>query len=261
VNGAVTLLTAWVAMAAMMAAMWQWQRRTKNAGIVDVAWSYGTGACAAFFAFMMEGHPTRRWLVAGMALFWGVRLGTHLALRMARDEHEDTRYRALRDKWGEASDRNLLIFFQIQAAWCVMFALPMLAAASNLQPFPRWTDALGVLVWCLSITGEAVADRQLARFRADPANRGQVCRVGLWRCTRHPNYFAEWLQWWAWLLLAWGGERWWLAAAGVAVMYLFLNFVTGIPPTEKRLLASRGDAYRRYQQTTSAFFPWFPRVS
>lgn len=250
-----TLLIAWAAMIVVMLAMWQRQRRTQNAGIVDVAWSYGTGACAAFFAAMVEGDPTRRALVAALAGFWGLRLGTHLALRMARDEHEDTRYRGLREKWGDNAQRNLFIFFQVQAAWAVMFALPMLAAASNPQAFGRWSDLIGIALWLIAVGGEAVADAQLNAFRRDAANRGQVCQVGLWRYTRHPNYFFEWLQWWSWLLLALGGGLWWLAAAGVAVMYLFLNHVTGIPPTEKRLLASRGEAYRRYQQTTQAFFP------
>ena len=116
-------------------------------------------------------------------------------------------------------------------------------------------DAAGLAVFAVSMVGESIADRQLARFRADAANRGQVCEAGLWRYSRHPNYFFEWLHWWAYVLFGYGSPSWWVTLAGVVLMYLFLTRVTGIPHTERQALASRGDAYRRYQQQTSAFFP------
>jgi steroid 5-alpha reductase family enzyme len=112
----------------------------------------------------------------------------------------------------------------------------------------------------VAVAGEAIADRQLQRFRENPANRGQVCQTGLWRYSRHPNYFCEWLHWWAYV--ACSGLRpvtlWGLL--GPLAMWWFLNRVTGIPPTEAQSLKSRGEAYRRYQQTTSRFFPWPPRA-
>ncbi|HSS65063.1 MAG TPA: DUF1295 domain-containing protein, partial [Gammaproteobacteria bacterium] len=106
--------------------------------------------------------------------------------------------------------------------------------------------------------GESIADAQLSRFRRDPRNRGKVCRTGLWRYSRHPNYFFEWLHWWAYALIGLGSPHWWVPLTGLAVVYVFLTRVTGIPFTEQQSLRSRGDAYRRYRETTNAFFPWPP---
>jgi steroid 5-alpha reductase family enzyme len=119
-------------------------------------------------------------------------------------------------------------------------------------------DSLGVLCWLVALAGESAADRQLARFKADPANRGRVCREGLWRYSRHPNYFFEWIHWWAYVFLAVGSPHWWLAPFGVVAMLVFLTLVSGIPRSEAQALKSRGAGYREYQRTTSAFLPWFP---
>jgi steroid 5-alpha reductase family enzyme len=116
-----------------------------------------------------------------------------------------------------------------------------------------------VAVAVLALGGEAIADAQLSRFRRDPANRGTVCRTGLWRYSRHPNYFFEWVHWWAYVLIGIAAPWGWLALFGPALMLLFLFKITGIPPTEARALESRGDAYREYQRTTSVFVPWPPR--
>ena len=133
-------------------------------------------------------------------------------------------------------------------------------AARNPAPL-GWADAAGALLWLVAIAGEALADMQLARFRRDPARAGQGCRQGLWRYSRHPNYFFEWLHWWAYVLLGLGSPWWWVTVAGVVVMYVFLTRVTGIPYTEQQALRTRGEAYRRYQETTSVFFPLIPSKS
>lgn len=248
---------AWALAAALMALLWWIQRRRGSAGIVDVAWALATGAIGAAFAIAVDGDPTRRLVVATLSAAWGLRLGIHLWARVAR-EAEDGRYRQLRRDWGAAADRNLFAFFQVQALWAVLFALPMLAASANGRPWGRW-DALGVAIWAIGLAGETVADRQLATFRADPANRGRVCRAGLWRYSRHPNYFFEWLHWWGYVALAIGSPWWWGPIAVAVAMGYFITRVTGIPPTEAQALRSRGDAYRHYQRTTSAFVPWPPR--
>lgn len=247
------------ALSAAMAGLWQVQRRTRVAGIVDVAWSFGTAALGVAFAAAATGDPGRRALAATLAAVWGARLGLHLAARVRR-EGEDGRYLELRSRWGAAAERKLFGFFQLQAAFAVLFALPIGAAAMNATPALRGTDFAAIAVWCVGIAGEALADRQLARFRADPARRGRVCDVGLWRWSRHPNYFFEWLHWFAWPLLAWGGPGFLVASLGPVAMLVFLTRFTGIPPTEARALATKGDAYRAYQRVTSAFFPW-PRRS
>jgi steroid 5-alpha reductase family enzyme len=248
----------WAASAAVMAGLWLAWRVRGNAGIVDVAWSLATAALGVTFALAGDGDARRRWIVAALVAVWGTRLGVHLWARVAR-EAEDGRYQQLRQAWGDAAARNLFVFFQVQALWAVLFALPMLAAAANPAPVGAW-DVVGVVIWTLALAGESIADRQLAAFKADPANRGRVCRQGLWFYSRHPNYFFEWIHWWAYVALAAGSPLWWLPPIGVAAMGWFITHVTGIPPTEAQALRSRGEAYRAYQRTTSAFVPWPPKT-
>jgi steroid 5-alpha reductase family enzyme len=252
------VVAGWLAAAALMTGLWLVQRRSGNAGIVDVAWALATATLGAAFALSADGLWPRRVVVAALAMVWGVRLGAHLWTRVAR-EAEDGRYRQMRADWGDAANRNLLVFFQVQALWAVLFALPMLAAAGNPA---AWSgrDAAGVVLWLAGLAGEIIADRQLAAFRADAANRGRVCQVGLWRYSRHPNYFFEWLHWWGYVALAVHAPLWWVPVAAVVAMGWFITRVTGIPPTEAQAVRSRGDAYRRYQRTTSAFVPWAPRA-
>ena len=247
----------WLAVALFMAGLWLAQRRSGNAGIVDVAWSAGVGLLAVCFAWGAPGLVERRIVVALLAGIWALRLAAHLVRRLLR-EQEDGRYRKMRARWGDKTQSYLFWFFQIQALWAVLFALPMWLACRNVSPL-NWLDAAGIAVWIVALTGEGVADQQLAAFKLKPQNRGKVCRDGLWRYSRHPNYFFEWLHWWAYVLLGWQGPNGWLTLAGPIVMYLFLTKVTGIPPTEEHAVESRGEAYKQYQRTTSAFFPWPPR--
>jgi steroid 5-alpha reductase family enzyme len=187
---------------------------------------------------------------------WGLRLAWHLWRRVA-GEPEDGRYRALREHW-QGSQPKFFGFFQFQALLVGMFAVPFLAVAAN--PIVSFIGIVAaVVIWLISVGGESLADRQLAAFRADPTNRGKTCRVGLWRYSRHPNYFFEWLHWFAYVVLAMGSPLWWLAWSGPLVMFLFLRFVSGVPYTETQALRSRGDEYRRYQRDTPMFFPWFPK--
>ena len=252
------LLLGWVLMVAMMAALWLVQRARRDAGVVDVGWTAGLGILAVLYAIAGVGDPLRRALVAVMAGGWSLRLAWHLLADRIVGKPEDGRYQTLRARWGERAQVRFFLFFQVQAVVAVALSLPFLVAM-------RGGGALGVAglagvaVWVVAVLGEALADAQLARFRADPANRGTTCRIGLWRASRHPNYFFEWLHWWSYVLLAAGSPAWWLALIGPALMLYFLLKVTGIPATEAQALASRGDEYRDYQRTTSAFIPWFPK--
>ena len=253
------ILGGWAGMVVVMAALWVVQRVRGDAGIVDVAWGLGVGFLGALFAALSStGDPTRRMLIAGMVLLWALRLSAHIAVRLLRLP-EDGRYQSLKETWGARAQWNLFLFFQLQAFWSMLFALPMLLASRN--PLPMWQvlDVLAVMIWLIAFCGEALADGQLSAFRHKPANRGQVCRQGLWRYSRHPNYFFEWLHWWAYVCLAAGSSWGALALAGPAAMLFFLLKVTGVPPTEAQALKSRGEAYREYQRTTSVFFPWPPK--
>lgn len=252
------LLVGLVAMILVMAALYVVQRRTHNAGIVDIGWSFGIGALAILFALASDGYLPRRVLVAGLLALWSFRLGFHLVRRVG-SEVEDGRYRELRDQMGDRLQTFLFWFFQFQALLVLLFVIPALVVMQ--RPVERLTawDGLGFGIWLVAVVGEAIADRQLARFRRDPANRGKVCRVGLWRYSRHPNYFFEWVHWWAYCAMAVGAPYGWITLLGPAAMLLFLFKVTGIPPTERQALRSRGEAYREYQHTTSVFFPWPPK--
>jgi steroid 5-alpha reductase family enzyme len=141
----------------------------------------------------------------------------------------------------------------------VILSVPFLIPSLNGRPELHPLEVAGALLWFIALCGETLADAQLAAFKRNPANRGAVCDRGLWRYSRHPNYFFEWLVWVAFFVFACGSPWGWISVLCPAVMLHLLLRVTGIPLTEQQALRSRGDAYRRYQQTTSAFFPWFPR--
>ncbi|MFD0737775.1 DUF1295 domain-containing protein [Lysobacter koreensis] len=252
-----TLILVWALAALAQAGGWLWQRRRRNAGIVDVLWSLGVGGAAVLMAVLGSGALLPRLLLALLGGAWGLRLGLHL-WRRVRGEPEDGRYAHLRTLWHQ-DDVNWFAFFQFQALLVVLFALPFLAVALNpVSGFTPWLAA-GVATWVVSVAGEAIADAQLARFRADPAHRGRTCRAGLWRYSRHPNYFFEWLHWFAYVFLAIGSPWWWLAWVGPLVMYVFLRWISGIPFTEAQALRTRGEDYREYQRTTPMLFPWFPK--
>ena len=202
-------LYAWPVMAVIMCALWAAQRRSHNAGVVDVAWAFGTGVVGVWFALGADGGAdARQWLVAALAAFWGGRLGLHI-LRRVGSESEDGRYRYLREHLGDRVQPFMFGFFQVQALWTLLFALPMWAAATAPGPALAWHDLAGVAVFAGAMAGEAVADAQLARFRSDPANKGKVCDAGMWAWSRHPNYFFEWLHWFAYVLIGIGSPHWW----------------------------------------------------
>lgn len=246
----------WLSAACVMAAGWQWQRRTGNAGIVDVLWAGGLGCAAIGLAWLGDGDAvTRLWLAAAGGI-WGLRLAWHLWRRVSH-EPEDGRYRYLREHW-QGSQWKFFLFFQAQALLIVLFSLPFLAVARN-QSASTLQLAAATLVWLLCVGGESLADAQLARFRQQPANKGKTCRDGLWRYSRHPNYFFEWLHWFSHVLMAAGSPLWPMAWLGPVLMYLFLRYLSGVPFTEAQALRTRGQDYLDYQRSTPMLFPWFPK--
>jgi steroid 5-alpha reductase family enzyme len=150
-------------------------------------------------------------------------------------------------------------YFQLQSAAVAAFSLPFLVVIQNPRPPFSLVELAGLLLWILAVSGEAVADRQLSRFRARPWNRDRVCREGLWQYSRHPNYFFEWVHWWSYVVMAIGAPGWPLTFIGPVGMGWALLRVSGIPLAEQQALKTRGAEYRRYQQTTNAFVPWIPK--
>lgn len=254
------LLIAWVAAATVMFAFWLLQVRTRVAGTVDIVWALVTVVVAVgLIAAIPAATAARGLLLSLLIAAWGTRLAVHLAARLRTDK-EDGRYLAMKRALGDGRVQPVMfVFFQIQALWALMFALPVAAASLAPREGPDILDAAGVMVWLIAIGGEWLSDRQLARFRSDVLHHGRVCREGLWRYSRHPNYFFEWVHWLAYVLIGYGSPFWWVTLVGLVLMYVFLNFVTGIPFTEQQALRSRGQAYRDYQETTSRFFPLPPK--
>lgn len=252
-----TLALIWAIAAIVMAGTWAVATRLDNLGYVDVAWA-GLMAIAAFIAGISgSGDELVRGLVAMLGSVWAARLCLYL-LRRVLSEEEDGRYRALRAAWQD-DPVKLFGFFQLQAAVVALFAIPFVAAAFNTgHRWMPWTVA-AILVWLIAVIGESVADRQLARFRKQPDNHGKTCRDGLWRWSRHPNYFFEWLHWFTYVFLAISSPWFGLSLVGPVLMLAFLYRVSGIPWTEAQALRSRGEDYARYQREVSAFFPWPPR--
>ncbi len=252
------LLSGWAAASLLMLLVWVIARRIGNNGIVDAAWSFTFTPLVLVYALAVEGDRARTVLLVGMVLAWSLRLTIYLYRRvMALHPVEDTRYQDLREAWAGNLQLRFFVFFQAQAAIAVFFSVPHLLAASHPAPLTT-TDLVGAGVWAVGFIGEATADWQLARFKANPANKGRICDVGLWATSRHPNYFFEWLVWIGFALFAWSAPWGWLALSAPAAMLYLLLRVTGIPATEEAAVKRRGDAYREYQRTTSAFVPWFP---
>ncbi len=246
-----------------MALAWEVQRRTSNAGWVDACWTFATGLTGVVFALAPIGWPLtwRSWAVALLAAAWSLRLGLHIVQRTAGGT-EDPRYTAFRHRWGAQYQVKMFGLLQIQALFAFIPALSMLLAARNPAPGLRPLDVAALLVIAVALLGEAVADRQMRAFRADPANKGDVCDTGLWRYSRHPNYFFEWLGWIAYPLFA-IGPSWpwgWLALSAPAVMYWLLVYVSGIPPLEAQMMKTRPEKFRAYMARTNAFFPGPPRT-
>ena len=247
----------WLGSALAMTGVWAYAVRASNIGYVDVAWAVLMGWMAIVVALCSDGAIVPRALVGTLVALWSLRLAMHLFERV-HQHPEDGRYKELREHWN-GHQGKFLLFFQAQALIVTLFALPLLVAASNpVAGVTGWSIA-AIFIWLVAVIGETIADRQLAAWVTNAANKGRTCRNGLWAWSRHPNYFFEWLHWFAYALLAVGAPMAWLALSGPLLMFGFLYRLTGIPYTEAQSLRSRGDDYRAYQREVSAFFPWPPR--
>ena len=244
----------------IMVGLWlgyRWVHR--NASLADVGFCVGFGLAAVLFALMTTGDVSHRLVVAAMVTAYAVRLASYLVTNRIRGVVEDQRYRSLREQWGNRAEWYFFAYFVGQAVAVAVFSIPLAVLMSN--PDSTWQvwEILGVLVWAIGVGGETVADEQLNRFRRDRGNKGKTCRRGLWRYSRHPNYFFEGVHWCAYVVMGIGLSDWWLTLLGPVVMIGALLKVTGIPLAEAQAAASRGEDYREYQRTTNAFIPWFPR--
>lgn len=239
-----------------MSIAWAIQRTSGASGWIDTIWSLAVGLGGIAATIMVEGDTQRRVAVAALVAVWSLRLAGHIGSR-TRMAGEDPRYSKLMDDWGSAASRQLFGFLQIQALAAFILVLCIYLAAAKPRPFADIGDVIAITVALIAMGGEVLADMQLARFRKTSEAKTSVCEVGLWRYSRHPNYFFEWLFWCALSVMAINVQSaWsWLAILAPAQMYWLLVHVSGIPPLEAHMLRSRGDAFRSLQRRVNAFFP------
>jgi steroid 5-alpha reductase family enzyme len=241
--------------------LWVLHLRVRNASLADVGFCLAFGMMVLACGVFSTGDFSRRVLISGMGLLYAVRLGQHLFINRVWGKKEDPRYQKIRTLLGSWESVGMFCYFQLQGPACLLFAGLLCWVMNHPTDGIRWWDGVGVMIFLLAIIGEALADRQLESFRQNPLNKGKTLQTGLWRYSRHPNYFFESLHWWAYVPLAVG-----LPWSGVAVIWPLLMmssllWITGVPWAEAQALASRGNGYREYQRNTSMFFPWFPRTS
>jgi steroid 5-alpha reductase family enzyme len=242
-----------------MTVLWIFSLFLRNSSIVDIFW--GTGFVIAnwvYFALTPDGFPARKWLTVTLVTIWGLRLSLYILWRNW-GKGEDFRYR----KWREEAGgkwwwQSFFKVFALQGLLLWIISAPLLAAQISATP-ARLTilDFVAIPVWAIGFFFEAVGDWQMARFKADPANKGQVMRTGVWRYSRHPNYFGEATMWWAYYLVAAAGSGFWTIFSPIIMTTLLLR-VSGVTLLEKSLKETK-PKYKEYVETTSAFIPWFPR--
>jgi steroid 5-alpha reductase family enzyme len=253
------LLTGAALVGGMMLVLWIIHLLIRNAAVVDVGWAAGLGILALYYAYACPGYAARRYAIAAMAAIWSFRLAGYLLFARVLGHPEEGRYVQLRAEWKTHLPLRFFFFFEFQALLDLVLSLPFLIACLDTRAPLGILEKVGAAIWLVGIAGEAVADAQLDGFKKNPGNKGKTCRVGLWNYSRHPNYFFEWTIWVGYAMFALGSPWGWLALLSPALILYFLLGLTGIPATEAQALRSRGDEYRQYQRTTSAFVPWFPK--
>lgn len=248
-----------------MSGAWAIERRTGNAGWVDFVWTLATGFVGAASALLpLGGAPEisgRQMLVAGLIGIWAIRLSLHIAQRNF-SKPDDPRYAKLRAEWGDRASPEMLVLLLKQAVVSIPLVLAI-ALAAHRPGHLGLLDVIAVGVFMAAVLGETISDRQLRTHTRSTTAKGEICTTGLWRYSRHPNYFFEWLHWLAYPIIAadvsGGYAVGWLAVLAPAMMYWLLRYVSGVPPLEEHMLQKHGTAYRAYQKTTNAFFPWVHR--
>jgi len=236
----------------------------KDNSVADVAWGLGFVLVAAV-GFIRRGSQARPALATALVVIWGLRLAIHILLRN-RGRGEDPRYAEWRRRWGRSFVwRSYLQVFLLQGFFLLLISSPVVLINAYLSAYllggpPRglgFLDSAGTLLWSAGFLFEAVGDAQLSRFRKDPANRGRIMTRGLWRYTRHPNYFGESLMWWGIFLLALSVPGGWATAVSPVLLTFLLVKVSGVPMLERRYADNK--EFQAYARRTSVFIPWFPK--
>ena len=245
--------------AGLMLCVWLLSLVRKDASIVDTFWGLGFVLIAAVCCAIGEGYETRRILITALSAVWGLRLASHIFWRN-KGKGEDFRYRAMRARHGKRfSVVSLYSVFLLQGLLMWVISLPLQIAEIAREPARiTWLDWTGAIIWLIGFVFEAIGDLQLARFKAEPKNEGKVMDRGLWRYTRHPNYFGDALLWWGFFLIAMSTPAGAWTVISPLIMTGLLMKVSGVALLEKTLIKTKPE-YRDYVRRTNAFFPWLRR--
>lgn len=247
----------------IMAMCWLIVTYNQRAGLVDVAWSFCIALNVMIAAFWLDTAPLSVRIFIGCASsIWFLRLTWHLLRRYWHESEEDRRYANMRRAMGQFKHLGFLAFFMFQAGLAILFSYPMLSLLSTTviqwSEWTHWALIAAAIMMLLAFIGESTADQQLYRFKQKPEHHGKTMDQGLWKYSRHPNYFFEWLHWFAYPILGLAAGQYLLWIYPL-LMWAFLYYITGIPFSEQQALRHRGQNYRDYQQRTSMFIPWQPK--
>ena len=253
-------LTGAIAVWIYVTTVWLMSLALRDASIIDIFWGLGFVILAVLWYFLADGAPPRKTLVVLLVTIWGMRLSLYL---LARNwgKGEDYRYQAMRQRFGTSFWwSSYFIVFLMQGVLLLVIAAPLLAAQTAGAP-PRltWLDYLGVALWSVGFVFEVVGDWQLMRFKAQPENQGKLLTTGLWRYTRHPNYFGDATLWWGYFCIAAATGAWW-TLIGPVVMTILLLKVSGVSLLERNLKKTK-PGYEDYVRRTSAFIPMPPKAA
>jgi steroid 5-alpha reductase family enzyme len=252
------MLVAAITISCVMVATWLVSLVLKNASIVDIVWGLGFVITSWVLAMTIDGDSTRQILLAVMVGLWGLRLGGYLAKRNI-GHGEDWRYKAMRKKKGARFGLiSLVTVFGLQGVLMWIVSLPVMFGNSDATPGVGPLAVIGVMVWAVGLSFEAIGDWQLVQFKKDPNNAGKVMQTGLWSLTRHPNYFGDALLWWGIGIVGAETGSGVIGFIGPVVMTVFLLRVSGVPMLERSLMKRR-EGYAEYAARTSAFIPRPPK--
>lgn len=241
----------------MMILLWLWSLVIKNSSIVDIFWGIGFVIVTwLVFTVTPQGYLPRKQLIAILVTIWGLRLALHIGIRNRDDE--DFRYARWREEYG--ARWWWFSFFQVfllQGVLMWIISAPLIAAqTSGFPAILTPLDMIGLLIWIFGFLFETIGDLQLMLFKAAPSNRGKILTSGLWKYTRHPNYFGESMVWWGYYVIALAAGGWWMIFSPILMTYLLMK-VSGVAMLERTMKTKPG--YENYMQRTNAFVPWFPR--
>ena len=239
--------------------LWIWSVFIKNVSIIDIFWGLGFVIVNMFYACMSGDLTARKLLVLILVSIWGLRLAIYLAIRNT-GKGEDFRYQEFRRNYGPKRYWWFSFFqtFLLQGALIMVVSLPLLGINSSTSNGTlNVLDYIGIVVWLIGFTFEAVGDFQLTRFKRNFKNKGKVLNTGFWKYTRHPNYFGDSAVWWAYAILSIAAGSYWQIVGSIVMTFLILK-ISGVSLLEKTLKESKPQ-YRDYIEKTNSFFPWFPK--